>query len=57
MMIMDYADNGDLHKYLQNNFTNITWNEKLNILRRFSNGYLYFIISNTILLNINSYYF
>ena len=44
MMIMDYADNGDLHKYLQNNFANITWNDKLYILYRISNGYLYFVI-------------
>ena len=44
MMIMDYANNGDLHKYLQNNFTNILWVEKLYILRYISDGYLYFII-------------
>ena len=41
MMVMDYADGGDLHKYLQNNFTNITWDDKLNILWRISMGYLY----------------
>ena len=40
-MIMNYANNGDLHKYLQNNFANITWNDKLNILWSISNGYLY----------------
>ncbi|CAB4430979.1 unnamed protein product [Rhizophagus irregularis] len=36
---MEYASKGDLHKYLQNNFTNITWkNHKLRILRRISAG-------------------
>ena len=50
MMIMDYADNGDLHKYLQNNFANVTWNDKLKILWSISFGYLYFIFSlNTIM--------
>ena len=49
MMVMDYAVRGDLHKYLQNNFANITWNDKLNILYRISIGYLHFIISNTIM--------
>ena len=40
MIIMDYAINGDLHKYLRNNFTNITWDNKLNILSDISKGYL-----------------
>jgi len=49
MLIMDYANNGDLHKYLQNNFANITWNSKLLILLQISKGYLYFIISLNII--------
>ena len=49
MMVMDYAKDGDLHKYLQNNFANITWNEKLSILYNISDGYLYFIISLNII--------
>ena len=32
MMVMDYANNGNLHKHLQNNFTNVTWDDKLYIL-------------------------
>ena len=43
MMVMDYAVRGDLHKYLQNNFTNITWNNKLKTLQSISEGYLIFI--------------
>ena len=35
MMIMDYANNGDFHKYLQNNFANTIWNSKLIILNKY----------------------
>ena len=41
MMVMSYSEKGDLHKYLQKNFTNITWEKKLYILWRISDGYLY----------------
>ncbi len=41
MLMMKYANGGDLHNYLQKNFNNITWKEKLDILSRASNGYLY----------------
>jgi hypothetical protein len=47
---MKYASGGDLHKYLQKNFTNITWNkQKLYILHDISMGYVYFIFINYIL--------
>jgi hypothetical protein len=40
---MKYATEGDLHKYLQKEFTNITWNyQKLRILWQISEGYVYF---------------
>ena len=42
MLIMEYANGGNLHKYLQKNFANITWEKKLYILWRISDGYLYF---------------
>src|ERR1044072_1244670 len=32
IMVLEYAENGNLRKYLENNF-NLTWNEKLQILR------------------------
>ncbi|CAB4402153.1 unnamed protein product [Rhizophagus irregularis] len=36
---MEYASEGDLHKYLQKNFTNIAWNnKKLFILQQISTG-------------------
>ncbi|GBB90453.1 hypothetical protein RclHR1_01740030 [Rhizophagus clarus] len=39
ILIMEYASEGDLHKYLQKNFINITWNrQKLYILWEISNG-------------------
>ncbi|RIA83149.1 kinase-like domain-containing protein, partial [Glomus cerebriforme] len=42
MLVMEYATNGDLHNYLQKNFTNITWFRKVEILLQISKGYLYF---------------
>ena len=42
MLVMQYASEGDLHKYLQKEFTGITWdNDKLRILYQISDGYLY----------------
>jgi hypothetical protein len=40
MFIMKYANGGDLHNHLQENFTKITWKKKLYILWRISDGYL-----------------
>ena len=48
MLIMEYAYGGDLHNYLQKEFTKITWNkEKLSILWQISEGsvYLYYILN------------
>ncbi|CAB5200384.1 unnamed protein product [Rhizophagus irregularis] len=43
ILVMKYASEGDLHKYLQKNFTKITWNrQKLLILWQISEGYLCF---------------
>ncbi|PKY51281.1 hypothetical protein RhiirA4_468209 [Rhizophagus irregularis] len=39
IIVMKYAPEGDLHKYLQKNFTKITWNkQKLHILWQISMG-------------------
>ncbi|GBB84635.1 hypothetical protein RclHR1_01120023 [Rhizophagus clarus] len=38
MLVVEYAHGGDLHKYLQKNFANITWNKKLYILWKISEG-------------------
>ncbi|RGB33782.1 kinase-like domain-containing protein [Rhizophagus diaphanus] len=40
MIILNYAEGGNLHDYLQKNFINTTWIGKLNILRRISFGLL-----------------
>ena len=42
MLIMDYANKGDLHNYLKKDFANITWKVRLNILWKISTGYLCF---------------
>ncbi|GES73858.1 kinase-like domain-containing protein [Rhizophagus clarus] len=42
IIVMKYASEGDLHKYLQKNFTDITWNkQKLLILWQISEGLEY----------------
>ncbi|PKY26229.1 kinase-like protein [Rhizophagus irregularis] len=42
ILVMEYAPEGDLHKYLQKNFTNIAWNnKKLFILQQISTGLEY----------------
>lgn len=38
MLIMEYANGGNLHNYLQKNFTNITWEMKLKILSYIAKG-------------------
>ncbi|UZO24723.1 uncharacterized protein OCT59_017017 [Rhizophagus irregularis] len=38
MLVMEYANGGNLHDYLQKNFANITWNTKLYILWKISEG-------------------
>ncbi|CAB4373943.1 unnamed protein product [Rhizophagus irregularis] len=38
MIILNYAEGGNLHNYLQKNFINITWNDKLFILHGISFG-------------------
>ena len=49
MLVMEYEEGGDLHNYLQKEFTNIKWNEEngnklciLYILWQIAAGYLYF---------------
>ena len=39
ILVMECAS--DLNKYLQNEFTEITWNQKIDILLQISKGYLY----------------
>ncbi|PKY21931.1 hypothetical protein RhiirB3_386049 [Rhizophagus irregularis] len=40
ILVMKYASEGDLHKYLQKSFKNITWNnQKLRILWQISEGF------------------
>ena len=33
LMVFQYADNGSLHKYLRKNFSRLTWQTKLQILK------------------------
>jgi serine/threonine protein kinase len=36
-MVLEYAENGNLRKFLENNF-NLTWNEKLRFLENIANN-------------------
>jgi serine/threonine protein kinase len=38
MMVMQYADNGNLRQHLNNSFNSMKWNEKLLILYKIANG-------------------
>ncbi|CAB4373394.1 unnamed protein product [Rhizophagus irregularis] len=38
ILVMEYASGGNLHEYLQKNFTRIGWQEKLDILFNIING-------------------
>ena len=41
---MQYASGGDLHNYLREKFTELTWNKKkLAILWQISEGYMFYI--------------
>ncbi|CAB4441443.1 unnamed protein product [Rhizophagus irregularis] len=48
LLVMQYASEGDLHKYLQKKFTEIDWNQKLSILYDISGGLRGVHISNFI---------
>ena len=45
---MEYADGGDLKRYLSNNFENLNWNRKFNLALDITNG-LYFLHNEKIL--------
>ncbi|EXX71213.1 uncharacterized protein OCT59_019529 [Rhizophagus irregularis] len=38
MMVTDYVENGDLRKYLKNNFRNLTWKKKIEMLLEIAKG-------------------
>ncbi|RIA88287.1 kinase-like domain-containing protein [Glomus cerebriforme] len=61
MLVMQYASKGDLHRYLQKDFTNITWNkQKLLMLWQISEGYIFYILNVFvvfIILILKSFYF
>ncbi|GBC05439.1 hypothetical protein RclHR1_06220012 [Rhizophagus clarus] len=48
ILIMEYTEGGNLHNYLQKNFINVTWKEKLRILHDISFG-LYWIHINELI--------
>lgn len=37
-MVTDYVENGDLRKYLKNNFRNLTWKKKIEMLSEIAKG-------------------
>ena len=55
---MIYADKGDLHKHLQKEFANITWEKKLYTLWMVSRGYLYpNLLTKFNIIFVTNYYF
>jgi hypothetical protein len=38
MLVLQYANGGNLHEYLQANFVKITWKEKVEVLFQISIG-------------------
>ena len=38
--MLEYADNGTLHDFLKKNFTNLSWNKKLNMSLQLSHAVL-----------------
>ncbi|GES85211.1 kinase-like domain-containing protein [Rhizophagus clarus] len=54
MIIMTYADGGNLHDYMQKNFINITWRNKIEILENISRGLLSIHIINFVHRDIHS---
>ena len=38
LLVMEYADNGTLRKYLEEHFNNLTWNDKFNLAFQLANG-------------------
>ncbi|PKB95334.1 kinase-like protein, partial [Rhizophagus irregularis] len=54
ILVMEYASGGDLHKYLQKNFTKIKWKKKLSILSRIINGLRGIHITNFIHRDLHS---
>jgi hypothetical protein len=62
MLILNYAEDGNLHNYLQNNFINITWVNKLSILATITFGYLLYFFNAIIhfiykIINLKMFYF
>ncbi|PKC70179.1 kinase-like protein, partial [Rhizophagus irregularis] len=54
MLILNYAEGGNLHDYLRQNFINITWGDKLFILRGISFGLVKIHYNNFIHRDIHS---
>ncbi|CAG8690934.1 15035_t:CDS:1, partial [Acaulospora morrowiae] len=48
VIVLEYAEMGDLRKYLESKFTDITWEEKIDISIQISDG-LSFLHTNEIL--------
>src|SRR6266540_6344159 len=40
LLVMEYADNGTLQRYLEKNFNNLTWDDKYNLARQLTGAVL-----------------
>src|ERR1043165_3910580 len=41
LLVMEYADGGNLRKYLQNQFSTLTWNDKIKLAYQIAEGIKY----------------
>ncbi|PKY24044.1 kinase-like protein [Rhizophagus irregularis] len=54
ILVMEYADGGTLREYLNNNFDNLTWNDKLKMAHQLTCAVSYLHDKNIIHLNLHS---
>ncbi|CAG8822929.1 750_t:CDS:2, partial [Racocetra persica] len=53
-LVFEYADGGTLRRYLQKNFSSLSWNDKLNLARQIASGIVCLHDNDIILGNLNS---
>ncbi|RIA93201.1 kinase-like domain-containing protein [Glomus cerebriforme] len=54
LLVMEYADGGDLQNYLKNNFENLTWNNKKKLAFQIAEGLNYLHIQNVLHRDLHS---
>ena len=57
LLVMQYADGGDLENYLKNNFERVTWNDKKKLAFQIADGLNYLHNENILHRDLVKYYF